>query len=89
MSVMSSPDRVSLAFIRLGLLIALIAFLVVGTDFLLTQWITGGARPEFILGTAAFIAGISVGLFAIIAAIGLAVSAVLALVQRRSPHDPA
>jgi len=88
-SVMSSPDRVSRAFIRLGLLIAAIAFFVVGSDVLLTQWITGSSRTEFILGTAALIAGMCIGLFAIIAAIGLAVATVLALVQRRSLQDQA
>jgi hypothetical protein len=85
--MVSSPDRVSHAFIRFGVLIAAVAFLVVGSDVLLDQWITGNVRPEFILGTAALIAGICVGLFAVIAAIGLAVSGVLAAVQRHFAHD--
>ena len=87
MSAVSSPDRVSHAFIRYGVIIALVAFLVVGSDVLLDQWITGNARTEFILGTAALIAGICLGLFAVVAAIGLVVATVMALVQRRSPDD--
>jgi hypothetical protein len=46
---------------RLGLVIAVLAFLVVGSDVLLDQWIIGYASAEFILGTAAFIAGIASG----------------------------
>src|SRR5262245_58887715 len=85
--IVSSPDRVSHAFIRFGVLIAAVAFLVVGSDVLLDQWITGSARTEFILGTALLIAGMCVGLFAFIAAIGLAVSGVLAALQRHFPQD--
>jgi hypothetical protein len=62
---------------RFGLLVAVIALLVVGSDVLLDQWISGYASAEFILGTAALIIGICIGLFAIIAAIGLALGTVL------------
>lgn len=72
-----SPDRVFRAFMRLGVLIAVVTFVVVGSDVLLAQWIGGSASAEFIFGTAALIAGICIGLFAIIAAIGLAVAVVL------------
>jgi hypothetical protein len=85
--VVSSPDRVSHAFIRFGFLIAVITFLVVGSDILLSQWITGSAKTEFILGTAALIAGMCFGLFAVIAGFGLAIASLLALLQRRSPQD--
>jgi hypothetical protein len=76
-SASSPADRVLRTFMRLGLLIAVIAFVVVASDVLLAQWIRGNASPEFILGTAALIGGVCIGLFAVIAAIGLAVAAVL------------
>jgi hypothetical protein len=71
----------------LGLVIAVLAFLVVGGDVLLDQWITGYASAVFIVGTAALIAGICIGLFAIIGALGLAIAAALrdkAVTQRTS-----
>jgi uncharacterized protein YqgC (DUF456 family) len=77
MSVLSPADRARRASMRLGLVIAVLAFLVVGSDVLLDQWITGYASAEFILGTAALIAGICIGLFAIIGALGLAIAAAL------------
>jgi hypothetical protein len=87
-SVLSPADRACRAFMRAGLLIALIAFLVVGGDVLLAQWIIGSASLEFVLGTAALIAGLCLGLFAVIAAIGLVVAAVLrkAEMHRSSPE---
>jgi hypothetical protein len=69
---------------RLGLLVAVFAFLVVGSDVLLDQWIIGYASAQFILGTAALIAGICIGLFAIIAGLGLAIAAAL----RHKPVPP-
>ena len=48
-----------------------------GATVLLDQWIIGHASAGFILGTAILIAGGCVGIFAIIAAIGLAVSILL------------
>ena len=75
MRVLSSADRARRASMRLGLVIAVLAFLVVGSDVLLDQWIT--ASVEFILGTAALTAGICIGLFAIIGALGLAIAAAL------------
>jgi hypothetical protein len=76
---------------RLGLVTAVLAFLVVGSDVLLDQWITGYASVEFILGTAALIAGICIGLFAIIGALGLAIAAALRdkAVTQRTSKDPA
>jgi hypothetical protein len=75
--VLSPGDRVCRAFMRSGFLIAVVAFAVLSSDILLAQWISGNVGAEFILGTAALIAGACLGLFAIIAAIGLAVAAVL------------
>ena len=75
-SVSSSGESVRRAFVRLGVLVALVVFVGLGTDVLLTQWISGNTTGKFILGTAALIAGISAGLFAFIAATGLVVAAV-------------
>jgi hypothetical protein len=41
---------------------------------LLAQWITGAASLQFMLGTAALITGTCAGLFAALAALGLAIS---------------
>jgi hypothetical protein len=84
MSVLSPADRAGRAFMRLGLIVASIAFVFVGSDVLLDQWIIGYASAQFILGTAALIAGICIGLFAIIAGLGLAVAAAL----RHKPAPP-
>ena len=64
-------------FIRLSALIAILAFFVLGSTVLLDQWIIGRASAGFILGTAVLIAGMCTGLFAVIAAIGLMISAPL------------
>lgn len=75
MSASSPEDRVFRAFTRIGFLVALVAFLVVGSDVLLGQWITGYASGKYIFGTAALLAGICLGIFAVISAVGLAVAA--------------
>jgi hypothetical protein len=85
-SVLSPADRAGRAFMRLGLTVGIVAFLVVGSDVLLDQWIIGYASTQFILGTAALIAGICLGLFAIIAGLGLAVAA--ALRPKPAPASP-
>jgi hypothetical protein len=85
MSVLSPADRAGRAFMRLGLIVAVFAFVVVGTDVLLDQWIIGYASTQFILGTAALIAGVCLGLFAIIAGLGLAVATAF----RQKPAPPA
>jgi hypothetical protein len=75
---------------RVGLIVAIVAFMVVGSDILLDQWIIGYASTQFILGTAAMIAGVCVGLFAVIAGIGLAVAMALRHRQPRPlPESPA
>jgi len=79
-----SPDQASRAFIRIGLLIAVLMFLVVGSDVLLCQWIIGYASATYIFGTAALLAGICVGVFALIAAVGLAIAAAFG---RTEPAD--
>jgi len=64
-------------FIRLSAIISVLAFFLLASTVLLDQWIIGRASVGFILGTALLIAGLCTGLFAIIAAIGLMISAPL------------
>jgi len=63
--------------IRLSAVISVLAFFLLASTVLLDQWIIGRASAGFILGTAILIAGLCTGLFAVIAAIGLAISAPL------------
>jgi hypothetical protein len=76
MRTFSPALRVRRKFMRLGLLISALAFVVVGGDVLLEQWIEGYASALFIFGTACLIAAACTVLFAIIAVIGLVTSRV-------------
>jgi hypothetical protein len=76
MHTFSPALRVRRKFMRLGLLISALAFVVVGGDVLLEQWIEGYASTLFIFGTACLIAAACTLLFAIIAVIGLVTSRV-------------
>jgi hypothetical protein len=60
--------------VRLGFLTSLTAFCVLGCTILIDQWIAGQVSATFILGTALLPAGLCTGLFAAVAAIGLAIS---------------
>jgi hypothetical protein len=71
----SRAYRVRAAFMGYGLLTSVGAFFVVGGEVLLDQLAIGTASPLFMLGTELLVAGACIGLFAIIVAIGLAVSA--------------
>lgn len=83
----SSTESVRRAFLRLAMLAAIMVFLVLETDVLLTQWISGNTSAKFIVGTAFLLAGICLALFAVIAAIGLAIAAVVDwAVARRRAH---
>jgi hypothetical protein len=62
-------------FMRLGVVTSVLAFCILGSTVLLDQWIIGYASAGFILGTAILIAGLCTGLFAVLVAIGLAISA--------------
>ena len=88
-SVSSSGESVRRAFVRLGVLLALVVFVGLGSDVLLTQWISGNTTGKFILGTAALIAGISAGLFAFIAATGLVVAVIVDWVVSHRPASNA
>jgi hypothetical protein len=82
-------------FMRFSFLISLLAFFVVAGNVLFDQWVDGHASAVFMLGTAAVIAGACMAVFAIIAGIGLAVSAAFGGATRAArleippvPHNP-
>jgi hypothetical protein len=74
LSPLSAARRVRHNFMWLGLAVSVLAFVVVGGDVLLEQWVGGHTSAGYIFGTACVIAGACIGLFAIIAAAGLAIS---------------
>jgi hypothetical protein len=76
MSPLSPARRVRRMFMRFSLLISVVAFFVVGSTVLLDQWLEGQASARFMFGTALVIMGACIGVFAIIAGIGLAISTV-------------
>jgi hypothetical protein len=75
MSTPSPSQRVRARFISLGLWTSVAAFVVIEGDALLDQSEIGHASAVFMLGTACLAAAACIGLFAVISAIGLAVSA--------------
>ena len=74
MSISSPARRVRSGSMRLGLWASALAFLLVEGYALQDQWEIGHAGVMFMLGTALLSAGICIGLFALIAGIGLAAS---------------
>ena len=77
MERVSPSRRVRHISLRLGLLVSLAAFIFVGGDLFLEQWIEGRASTLFVFGTACLIAAASILLFVFITSIGLVVSHVL------------
>ena len=75
-SMRTPARRVRRAFMRLGQLISVAAFVVIGGDVLFEQWIAGHVSPFFIFGTACLIAAACTALFAVIAMLGLVTSSV-------------
>jgi hypothetical protein len=75
MSAPSTARRVRGGFMRFGLWASVVAFVVIEGDALLDQSEIGHASTLFMLGTACLAAAAGIGLFAIISAIGLAISA--------------
>jgi hypothetical protein len=59
---------------RCGLVISILAFIIVGSNVLVEQWVSGQDSAIFMLGTLGLIAGTCVFLFAVIAAVGLVIS---------------
>ena len=58
----------------LGLTLSILAFVVVGADVLLEQWLEGQLSAVFVFGTACLIAGGCTALFAVVAIIGIVIS---------------
>jgi hypothetical protein len=75
MSVQSAARRVRARSMSFGLWASVIAFVVIEGDALLDQSEIGHASILFMFGTACLAAAACIGLFAVISAIGLAVSA--------------
>jgi hypothetical protein len=75
-NAISRAYRVRGTSMRFGILISVLTFFLIGGDVLLDQWTIGSASAVFMLGTELVIAGACIGLFAIIAAIGWAISTV-------------
>jgi hypothetical protein len=71
---LSPAGRVRRTFIQASLWVSGLTFMVLGGSALLQQWIEGHAGAGFMFGTACLIAGACILLFAVIVAIGLAVS---------------
>jgi predicted lipid-binding transport protein (Tim44 family) len=74
MSAKSAARRVRRKFMRFGFWTSSVAFVVIEGDALLDQSEIGHASLLFMFGTAYLAAAACIGLFAIISAIGLAVS---------------
>src|ERR1700686_2881933 len=89
MSAPSPARRVRGRFMSFGLWASVVAFAVIEGDALLDQSEIGHASTMFMLGTACLAAAACLGLFAVISAIGLAVSAAFSdePLQQRSDHS--
>jgi hypothetical protein len=74
MDRMSPARRVRRAFARIGVLVSVFAFIILGLGDLTEQWIGGHASARFMLGTMSINAGICLGVFAVIGAVGCALS---------------
>jgi hypothetical protein len=88
MSAPSPARRVRGRFMSFGLWASVVAFAVIEGDALLDQSEIGHASTMFMLGTACLAAAACLGLFAVISAMGLAVSAAFSdePLQQRSDH---
>ena len=74
MTDLSTARRVRSGFLRVGLWASAAAFLLIEGYALLDQWLIGHASRLFMFGTALLSAGACMGLFALISAVGFAVS---------------
>jgi hypothetical protein len=74
MSHPARARRIRAGFLRVGLWASAAAFVAIEGYALPDQWLIGHASVRFMLGTALLSAGACIGLFALISAIGFAVS---------------
>src|SRR5262245_2485149 len=70
----SPACRLRRTFARIGVLVSVCAFIILGLGDLVEQWIGGYASARFMLGTVFINAGICLGLFGVIAAVGFGLS---------------
>jgi hypothetical protein len=63
--------------VRVGAAVATLCFVVLGGTVLIDQWISGHRSALFTVGTAMLIAGLCVGLFALIGLVGLSIAFLL------------
>ena len=91
MSASSPARRVRSGFMNFGLWTSAVAFVVIEGYALLDQTEIGHASTMFMLGTACLAAAACIGLFAIIMAVGLTVSAAFSEEppQQQSRHQDA
>ena len=89
MNAPSPEHRVRSRFMSFSLWTSALAFFVIEGYVLQDQWAIGHASAMFMLGTAFLIAGGCIGLFAIIVAIGLAISAAVTCDVRPDKEAPA
>jgi hypothetical protein len=82
-STRSPARRVRSRFISFGFWASVAAFVLIEGDAILDQLEIGHASPLFMFGTACLAAAACIALFAIISAIGLAVSAAF----KEEPHQ--
>src|SRR6516225_4609962 len=88
MNTQPSPaHRVRNGSIRVGLWASTFAFFFLESYALQDQLAIGRATVMFILGTAFLTAGLCIGLFALIAAIGLAASLLFSEQSRSQPQE--
>ena len=84
MNTSSLQHRVRSRFVSFGLWTSVFVFFVIEGYVLQDQWQIGHASTMFMLGTAFVIAGVCIGLFAIIVAVGVGISAAL---SDEAPND--
>src|SRR5260370_37283921 len=91
MNAPSPAHRVRSMFTSLGTWVSALAFFVIESNALLDQLEIGHASTMFMLGTACLTSAGCIGLFAIIAAIGLAISVAFSeeIAPRQSRHQDA
>jgi hypothetical protein len=70
--------------VRVGAAVATLCFVVLGGTVLIDQWISGHRSALFTVGTAMLIAGLCVGLFALIGLVGLSIAFLLERYELRT-----
>jgi hypothetical protein len=88
MNIPWAAHRVRSRFLRVGAWASAAAFVLIEGYALADQWLIGRASALFMLGTALLSAGICIGLFALVALIGFAVSLFFAEPRPNPVQEP-